>query len=69
MAKPEKHSKLNWVKKVVTFTAVTSISLANSFASLVNHAGSGIPNGISGGFTNSKSTELKLSNDVMVYEN
>ena len=57
IAKPERHST-NWVKKVVTFTAITLISLAGSFTSLVNYVESEV-------FIKSKSIELKLSNDII----
>ena len=56
-AKPKGQS---WIKKAATFAAVTSMSLAGSFSSLVNHASE-----ISSGFA----TESKLSNGVMVYGN
>ena len=50
------------MKKVVTFAAIMLMSLADSFASLVNYTKNKI-------LANFESIELKLSNDVMIYEN
>ena len=66
LVESEKYSKLsNWVKKVVTFVIVTSISLINNFTSLINYVKNKILNKI----LNNLSIELKFFNNIIIYEN